>query len=325
MVKQLAIGLGHLTLLVAAALFWNSSSWAEATLFVGEPYDSFGAFNPTGHASVYLSRVCADTPIVLRRCESGETGIVLSRYHGIAGYDWIAVPLIAYLYAVEDAGSIPTEANSETVDFLRDQYRHKHLQEIVPDPLNGKTPNGSWVELVGAAYDRKIYAFSIKTTEEQDARLVIAFNSRNNKSHFNLFFNNCADFVRRILDTYYPGVIHRNYIADFGMTTPKQVARSLVLYAKQHRDFSLSAFYVPQIPGRHRKSHRITGVSEALVRSKKYIVPLAVVQPWLAGTIVGIYLARGRFDIARHAATPRWPSDMMLDSGDLGYRSFIKP
>lgn len=41
----------------------------DATLFVEEPYGSFGAMNPTGHAAIYLSKVCAATPTFLRRCE----------------------------------------------------------------------------------------------------------------------------------------------------------------------------------------------------------------------------------------------------------------
>src|ERR1700757_3307702 len=75
---------------------------ASATLFLEEPYSYDGTFAGTGHVAVYLSRVCAETPIKLRRCSPGEQGIVLSRYHGIAGYDWLAMPLIPYLYAVAD-------------------------------------------------------------------------------------------------------------------------------------------------------------------------------------------------------------------------------
>src|ERR1700726_1266704 len=73
---------------------------AQATLLLEEPYRDAGPFAGTGHTAVYLSRVCADSPTVLRRCQPGETGVVLSRYNGIAGRDWIAVPLIPYLYAV---------------------------------------------------------------------------------------------------------------------------------------------------------------------------------------------------------------------------------
>jgi len=70
---------------------------AGATVFLEEPYSYDGTFAGTGHTAVYLDRVCAATPVKLRRCPPGEQGIVLSRYHGIAGYDWLAMPLIPYL------------------------------------------------------------------------------------------------------------------------------------------------------------------------------------------------------------------------------------
>ena len=88
--------------------------------------------NPTGHAAIYLSRVCAATPTFLRRCEEGELGAVISRYFRIARRDWIAIPLIPYLYAVEQPGDVPIEADSETVALLRDEYRRHHFEDLVP-------------------------------------------------------------------------------------------------------------------------------------------------------------------------------------------------
>jgi len=35
-----------------------------------EPFGNFGDMNPTGHAAIYLNRVCAETPTQLRRCEA---------------------------------------------------------------------------------------------------------------------------------------------------------------------------------------------------------------------------------------------------------------
>lgn len=64
----------------------------DATLFVEEPYGSFGAMNPTRHAAIYLSRACAATPTFLRRCEEGELEVVISRYSLITQRDWIAIP-----------------------------------------------------------------------------------------------------------------------------------------------------------------------------------------------------------------------------------------
>ena len=37
---------------------------ADAALLLEEPYGKFGALNPTGHAAVYLPRICADTPVL---------------------------------------------------------------------------------------------------------------------------------------------------------------------------------------------------------------------------------------------------------------------
>ena len=304
---------------MTAVLTCALTARGDATLFVQEPYGLLGAVNPTGHASIYLSRVCAETPVVLKRCGPREFGVVISRYYKIAGYDWIAIPLVPYLYAVEDLASVPNEAGRETVATLRDIYRRKYLEALVPDRPDGKTPGGAWVELVGAAYNRKLYGFTVKTTEAQDDRLIAALNSRRNKSHFNLFFNNCADLSRKLFNLYYPGAIRRSYFADLGMTTPQQMVKCLLSYEKNHPGFSISSFFLRQIAGSRPPSHRVDGVSEGLVRSKKYIVPLAVFHPWVAASFFAIYMANGRFNVADHAPTMYTPPELsiMQDSSEL--------
>src|SRR5207245_5110452 len=104
----------------AAALFVGACTQlhAQATLLREEPYSYDGTFAGTGHAAVYLARVCAETPTSLRRCQPGETGVVVSRYHHVGGRDWIAVPLIPYLYAVKDPANIPLFAGAKLVEFL---------------------------------------------------------------------------------------------------------------------------------------------------------------------------------------------------------------
>src|ERR1700688_2270214 len=87
-----------LVLVLACAGLAGASS---ATLLLEEPYGKLGFFTATGHAAVYLAGVCAETPLVLRACGPGEQGIVISRYDGVGVYDWVAIPLIPYLYAVE--------------------------------------------------------------------------------------------------------------------------------------------------------------------------------------------------------------------------------
>src|SRR5260370_5175085 len=157
---------------------------ASATLLLEDPYGKLGAFTATGHIAVYLSGVCAESPLVLRRCEAGEPGVVLSRYNGVSGYDWIAIPLIPYLYAVERSEDVPLFADPRMVSFLRDQYRRKYLEAIVPDRNKGETPVGNWYELVGSSYDRTVYGFEVQTSAEQHDRLIEARSPLRNRAHF---------------------------------------------------------------------------------------------------------------------------------------------
>lgn len=275
---------------------------ASAALLMEEPYGAFGAMNPTGHAAVYLNHVCADSPISLRPCHDGEYGVVISRYHKIDGYDWIAIPLIPYLYAVDDVSEIPASVDREQVAAIRDAYRRANLLKLAPDNKKGEAPKGEWTELVGAAYDRTIHGFQVGSSEEQDQHFIAIFNDRRNVGHFNLFFHNCADFSRVVLDTYLPHAIHRNFLADAGLMTPKQVARSLVAYGKKNPEVHMSAFVIRQIPGSMPRSHHVDGVAESLVKSKKYLIPLAVFAPEVTGGVVVAYLVDGRLKMPTDAS-----------------------
>jgi hypothetical protein len=274
---------------------------AGATLFLGEPYSYDGALAGTGHAAVYLSGVCATSPVVLRPCAPGETGVVLSRYLGVAGYDWIAMPLIPYLYAVEKQEDVPLFADKKLLAFLRDRYRHNHLQSLAPDLPDGGMPRGRWIELIGASYIRTIYAFEIETTPEQDVALIRKLNNRPNRQHWNLVTANCADFVRQVLSFYYPHSVHRSIIGDLGVTTPKQLARTLSKYSRRHPELQTSSFVIPQIPGMVPRSKPVHGVLECALTAKKYILPVFLLHPYIAGSLLAVHWGRGRFNPARNA------------------------
>ena len=274
---------------------------ADAALLLEEPFGRFGSMAATGHAAVYLTRVCAESPTQLRRCEPGEAGVVISRYHNIAGYDWLAIPLLPYLYAVETLQEIPTVADAQSVADLRDRYRRAHLQAIAPNDPQGRAPGGEWVQLVGSAYDRRIYGFLIQTSQQQDDVFIQEFNQRRNQGYFSLLFHNCADFARTVLNSYYPHAVHRNFLSDAGITTPKQVAKSLVSYGREHRELLCFSFMVPQVPGSIPRSRPVDGVLEAVLKSKKYVLPLAVLHPVITGVLAVAYLSEGRFDPKRNA------------------------
>lgn len=274
---------------------------AAATLFLGEPYGYDGSFAGTGHAAVYLSGVCASSPITLRSCSAGETGIVLSRYRGVAGYDWIATPLIPYLYAVEKQEDIPLFADRKVVAFLRDRYRRNHLLSLIPDLPDGGTPEGDWYQLIGASYLRTIYAFEIETRPEQDMKLIFWLNDRSNRQKWNLITANCADFVREVISLYYPHSVHRSIIGDLGVTTPKQLARTLAKYSKQHAELQTSKFVIPQVPGTIPRSKRMRGVLEVMLSSKKYMLPIFLVHPYAAAGAVALYMGHWHFNLGKNA------------------------
>ncbi|PWT82923.1 MAG: hypothetical protein C5B58_07350 [Acidobacteria bacterium] len=282
-------------------LFFGARVNASVALLMEEPYGDFGAFNPTGHAAVYLNHVCAETPTQLRMCRNGEYGVVISRYHKIHGYDWIAIPLIPYLYSVNSIEEIPATIDKTEVVALRDKYRRDYLLELAPNTKKGRTPDGEWTQLVGSSYDRTIHGFEIESTQEQDEQFVAYVNDKKNVGHFNLLFHNCADFSRVVLDIYFPHAIHRNFFADAGFMTPKQVARSLVKYGKEHPEVKMTAFVIPQVQGNIPRSHGVDGVAESLVKSKKYLIPLVVLNPEVTGGIVVAYLVDGRLKLPKDA------------------------
>jgi hypothetical protein len=276
---------------------------ASATLLLEEPYGKMGWFTATGHAAVYLSGVCAGTPVVLRHCAPGETGVVLSRYDGVGGYDWVAIPLIPYLYAVERPEEVPLFADAKMALFLRDRYRRTYLENVAPDGKDGQTPGGNWYELVGSSYDRTIYGFEIATTTEQDDALIRELNSSPNKSHFHLASRNCADFAKDILNFYYPKSLHRSVIADAGMTTPKQISKMMAKFSARHPELASSRLIIAQVPGSMPRSSTAHGVVESFLKSGKYIVPSAVLSPIFAGCVAAVYVGTGagHFEPARDA------------------------
>ena len=297
----------RLTLIVASLV---TALRADVAVLLAEPYGGFGSVNPTGHAAIFLNRVCAASPTRLRRCGADELGVVISRYHKIAEYDWLAIPLLPYLYAVESPREVPEFADAQKVLSLRDSYRRRYLSEVVSDSASGQTPEGNWVQLVGAAYDRKIFAFQIETTEKQDEEFIREFNARPNRSRFNLLFRNCADLVRGAVNLYYRGAIKRSIVADAGITTPKQVANSLVRYARKHPELQFAAYIIPQIPGSRPPSSHVRGVLESLIKSKKYAVPLVAANLWITPGLTAGYFAKGRFNPSRYAVTVCGPFEV---------------
>jgi hypothetical protein len=170
--------------------------------------------------------------------------------------------------------------------------------------------HGGWGELIGASYERRIYAFRFESTEEQDDAFIALMNDGKNSSEFQLLFNNCADFSRLVLNVYFPHTFQRTVFPDAGMTTPKQLVYKLERYARKHPETQLTIFEIPQIPGYRRPSGKNKSIAESL-STTGYAVPIAVANPYLAGGLFVDYLARGR-----HQLIPRHP--LLLAPDNLG-------
>jgi hypothetical protein len=271
-------------------------SHAQAAMLMEEPYGFFGFLNPTGHDAVYFERICAENPLKLRRCLPGELGAVITRYQGIAHYDWLAVPLIPYLYSVETSSEVPSRVDHDTVIRLREKYHDAHLQIMGKDVPRGGDRKRGWSQLVGAAYDRRIYVFRFATTIEQDDALIARLNHGPNHSRFNLLYANCADWTGNILNSYFPGTFRRSILPDAGITTPRQISYKLTRYARNHPETRLTVFEIPQVPGNRRHSHANKSIAKSLITSG-YVVPFGFVSPYIVAGILVDYLGWGRYPL----------------------------
>jgi hypothetical protein len=301
-----------------------SRARADVAILLEEPYSYDGALAGTGHAAVYLTTVCAASPTSLRRCQPGEPGVVISRYHRIGGYDWVAVPLYPYLYAVEKADGIPLFVDGKLEAALRDQYRRRNLEDVASDLESGAAPGGDWYELIGSAYDRTLYGFQIETSLAKDDEFIAAYNSHSNRKSYKLFSSNCADFVREAINFYYPKAVKRSLIADFDVTTPKHAAKSLVQFSKRHPELQFTTFVIPQVPGTIRRSRPVRGLVESVFKAKKYELPLIALQPVVAGSFAAAYLAGGRFNPNQSALMFSPEGDRQLPLTVQERRAYLK-
>ena len=245
---------------LALALLFASPAQARMALIVGEPFGSFGPMMPQGHASIYLENLSVETAVHLRPCGPGELGAVISRYHDLRhpALDWMAFPLPVFLYGTEDLTHIPAFMTGAQEADLRERYREAHLTAFLPevvdrhgDPVS--PPYGDWAEGIGSAFDRRLLVYSFDTTADQEQAALRWLNDRPNHRSYTLGRHNCADFAADLLRLALPGeVIHRNVLADFDMTTPKQLIRSCTCGCTRSR--SSPAAFAAAVPSAARQS-----------------------------------------------------------------------
>jgi hypothetical protein len=253
----------------------------------------------TGHSAVYFSRICPESPVKLRLCGPGEHGSVMSNYINIGedqSFEWNVVPLNVYLYGVEDIQNRPIFGSYKIKHALEERYRTNYLSALCAGSPCINSNKSEWREMVAATLIRSIYIFVIDTTEDQDRKLIAEFNDSPNRNHFNGVTRNCADFTRRVINTYFPNAAHPDYLNDFGMTSPKAVARSFTRYALRRPESNLRVLHFAQVPGTIKRSREVRAGTEQLYRSKKFLIPMLIFADHELPAVAASYLLTGRFN-----------------------------
>jgi hypothetical protein len=275
-------------------------AYADVGVLLNESLDtSLARITGSGHSAVYFSRICAESPVKLRLCRPDEQGSVMSNYTTLGEdqpFEWNIVPLSIYLYGVEDPQNRPLFGSQKIKHTLEERYRTKFLVGYCDSPTCRTSGRAEWREMVGATLERSIYIFVVETSVEQDRALIAEFNSLPNQNHFNGVTKNCATFSRRVINTYYPHAARADYLNDFGLITPKAIARSFTHFAERHPEAHLRVLHFAQLPGTIKRSTECRNGTEQLYHSKKLLVPMILFAdhelPFMAAT----YLLTGRFN-----------------------------
>lgn len=264
-----------------------------------------GEITSMGHGAIFFDNICAENPLEFRLCQEHEMGMNISRYSSLMGnveslkYDFMATPTLIHLYGVEKHEDIPLIATSQIEKYLENQYFEKYLKPVIQyreDQYEEIFNNGKWRSLVGALFHREVYISYLKTNEETDMELIAQFNQRENKAQFNAFFDNCADFMRSILNDYEKGVGGKRNIADFFIVSPKAVAHSVSKYGKKNLDTDYYMEKHAQVAGTFGRSGPIRNAMENSFRQNKYFW-VSLLQPKMLATFFGLSLIFSRFSM----------------------------
>jgi soluble cytochrome b562 len=287
-------------LAVFLACFASSQAYGDVGVLLNESLDtSVARITGSGHSAVYFSNICPESPVKLRLCRPGELGSVVSNYTTLGEdqpYEWNAVPFSVYLYGVEDPQNRPVFGSRKIKRALEERYREKYLTGFCASHSCQTSNDAEWREMVGATLSRSIYIFIVDTSVEQDLEIIREFNSQPNVNHFNGVTRNCANFTLRVVNTYFPHSASADYINDFGIASPKAIARTFTHYAEKHPEAHFRVLHIAQVPGTIKRSSEARAGTEQLYRSKKLLVPMLIFADHELPFVAASYLLTGRFN-----------------------------
>ena len=314
-----------LSILLTASLI-SSTARAGVGVVLNDSLDtSIERITGSGHTAVYFSHICADSPVKLRLCRPGEEGSVMSNYINIGEdkpFEWNIVPLSIYVNGVEDPRNRPLIGTGKIKAALEDRYRDLYLGALCTSNACRTSGDSEWREMVGAGLSRNMYIFTVETSRRQDLEIIAKYNSDPNVNHFNGAIRNCADFTKDAVNSYFPHSAHRDVINDFGMTSPKAVARTFTDFALHHPEMRLRVLHFSQVPGTIKRSTQPRNGTEQLYQSKKLLIPMLVFADYAIPVVAGAYFLTGRFNsqhqFEAHSAesTVAFTSDKILAGFD---------
>jgi hypothetical protein len=306
-----------------------SEARADVGVLLNDSLDtSIARITGSGHSAVYFSRICAASPVKMRLCDADEKGSVLSNYTTLGEdqpFEWNIVPLSAYIYGVSNPEDRPLFSSAQIKGALEEQYREKILGDLCASESCRTSEKAEWREMVSAESERTIYILIVSTTVQQDLAIITKFNALPNVNHFNAAVRNCADFTKDVIDTYFPHAAHRDALNDFGVTTPKAVARSFAHYARQRPKSDYRVIHFAQLPGTIKHSSECRNATEQLYRSKKLAVPLAIVDWHIVSAAATAYLLTGRFNPQREFERHATVEETEIGNGEKGAASEDDP
>jgi hypothetical protein len=289
-----------IVLVLLSMCFTSSAAYGDVGVLLNESLDtSVARITGSGHSAVYFSRICAESPVKLRLCRPGEQGSVMSNYTTLGEdqpFEWNVVPLSIYLYGVENPENRPLFGTHKIKYALEERYREKFLAAYCQTPECHTNNKAEWREMVGATLSRNIYVFVVETTLEQDRAFIKEFNSLPNRNHFNGMTRNCADFSMHVINSFFPGAAKPDYLNDFGMSSPKAIARSFTRYGERHPEAHLYVLHFAQMPGTIKRSSECRNGTEQLYHSKKLLVPMLLFADHELPFVAASYLLTGRFN-----------------------------
>jgi hypothetical protein len=296
----LASRVATVLVLVFAGVVSLSPARADVGVILNESLDtSVARITGSGHSAIYFSRICPESPVKLRLCRPGEQGAVMSNYTTLGedqSFEWNVAPLSVYLYGVEDPANRPLFGTWKIKHALEERYRDNVLAAYCQTKSCRTSNKAEWREMVGATLERSLYMFIVSTTVAQDEAFIAEFNNLPNQNHFNGVTNNCANFTRRVLNTYFPNAAHPDYLNDFGMTSPKAIAHSFSRYGEHHPDAHFYVLHFAQLPGTIKRSSECRSGTEQLYHSKKLLVPMLIFANHELPFVAASYVLTGRFN-----------------------------